>query len=253
MKISIITVTLFAAPLYGGDGKLDGVLIGYVEMRKYAIPNRYLLTEHDLVILKFASEQLHSALERLTYIELIQKMNGQLSDMAVRDQLTGLYNRQGFEKNMQEWGREKGPNKVIIYIDLDNFKYYNDNFGHELGDYVLVHVAQVLKNAVKNIGYAVRYGGDEFVIVLNERDVQFGKKVVQSIFDKLENEVLASIQEKIGKQHVIPKEKRLTASVGIAECKESGAIAEALSNADKALYSVKKSTKNNFIVWGEMN
>ena len=97
MKISIITVTLFAAPLYGDDGKLDGVLIGYVEMRKYAIPNRYLLTEHDLVILKFASEQLHSALERLTYIELIQKMNGQLSDMAVRDQLTGLYNRQGFE------------------------------------------------------------------------------------------------------------------------------------------------------------
>lgn len=246
-------VTLFAAPLYNDDGRLGGVLMGYVEMRKYAIPNRYLLTEHDLVILKFASEQLHSALERLTYVELIQKMNRQLSDMAVTDQLTGLYNRQGFEKNMQEWGREKGPNKVIIYIDLDNFKYYNDNFGHELGDYVLVCVAQVLKNVVESVGYAVRYGGDEFVIVLNEKDIGFGKTIARSIFDKLENEVLPDIQEKIGKKHIIPEEKRLTASMGIAECKESGAIAEALSNADKALYSVKKSTKNNFVVWGEMN
>lgn len=246
-------VTLFAAPLYNDDGRLGGVLMGYVEMRKYAIPNRYLLTEHDLVILKFASEQLHSALERLTYVELIQKMNRQLSDMAVTDQLTGLYNRQGFEKNMQEWGREKGPNKVIIYIDLDNFKYYNDNFGHELGDYVLVCVAQVLKNVVESVGYAVRYGGDEFVIVLNEKDIGFGKTIARSFFDKLENEVLPDIQEKIGKKHIIPEEKRLTASMGIAECKESGAIAEALSNADKALYSVKKSTKNNFVVWGEMN
>ena len=91
-----------------------------------------------MVILKFASEQLQSALERLTYMQVIQKMNDQLSDMAVKDQLTGLYNRQGFEKNMEEWSSRKDLYKAVIYIDLDNFKYYNDNFGHELGDYVLV-------------------------------------------------------------------------------------------------------------------
>lgn len=245
-------VTLFAAPLYSNDGNINGILIGYVEMRKYAIPNRYLLKENDLVILKFASEQLHSALERLQNMELIQQMNGQLSDMAVTDQLTGLYNRQGFEKNMQEWGRDKGPNKVIIYIDLDNFKYYNDNFGHELGDYVLVRFSQMLKQAVENIGYAVRFGGDEFVLVLNGKDADFGKTVVKSIFEKLEKEVLADIRKKIGADTVIPKEKFLGFSAGIAECKEIGGIKEALNNADKALYSVKRSTKNNFVVWGEM-
>ncbi len=245
-------VTLFAAPLYRSDGALNGVLIGYVEMRKYAIPNRYLLKENDLVILKFASEQLQSALERLTYMDVIQKMNEQLSSMAVTDQLTGLYNRQGFEKNMQEWGFDKGPNKVIIYIDLDNFKYYNDNFGHELGDCVLVRFAQVLKETVKNVGYAVRYGGDEFVLVLNEKDVEFGKTVAQSIFDKLEKEVLPDIREQIGVHHIIPEEKRLSCSVGIAGCKESSDITEALSNADKALYYIKKSTKNNYMVWDEL-
>ena len=148
-------VTLFAAPLYGNEGELSGVLIGYVEMRKYAIPNRYLLKEHDLVILKFASEQLHSALDRLNYMELIQRMNGQLSDMAVTDQLTGLYNRQGFEKMVRQRDCQEENKKAVIYIDLDNFKYYNDNFGHELGDYVLVRFAQVLKNVVYGIGYAV--------------------------------------------------------------------------------------------------
>ncbi len=246
-------VTLFAAPLYGNDGSLTGVLIGYAEMRKYAISNRYLLKEHDLVILKFASEQLHSALERLNYIELIQQMNGQLSDMAVTDQLTGLYNRQGFEKLMDEWKKKTNINKVIVYLDLDNFKYYNDTFGHELGDYVLVRFSRVLKDAVKKSGYAVRYGGDEFVLVLNDKDAQFAKEIVRNIFDLMITTVNPDVQRRIGEGHVVPKEKHLTCSVGISECKESGNIMEAMNNADKALYYVKKSTKNNYVVWDEIN
>lgn len=245
-------VTLFAAPLYGSEGELRNVLIGYVEMRKYAIPNRYLLKDNDLVILKFASEQLHSTLERLMYMDVIQKMNEQLSDMAIKDQLTGLYNRQGFEGVMQEWNYQTELNKTVIYIDLDNFKYYNDNFGHELGDYVLVRFAQVLAEAVKNIGYAVRYGGDEFVLVLNDSNAEGAKNVVKDIFKKLEAEVLVDIQSQIGTGHIIPEEKKLGFSAGIAECKEQGGVREALNNADKALYYIKKSTKNDYVVWDEL-
>ena len=174
-------VTLYAAPLYGNDGELRNVLFGYVEMRKFAIPNRYLLKENDLIILKFATEQLHSAMERLAYMDVIHRMNEQLSDMAIKDQLTGLYNRQGFEGVMQEWDDQNVPRKAVIYIDLDNFKYYNDNFGHELGDYVLVRFAQLLKDAVANSGYAVRYCGDEFVLVLNDKDVAYAKEVPKMI------------------------------------------------------------------------
>lgn len=242
-------VTLFAAPLFGDDGKLSGVLIGYVEMRKYAIPNRYLLKESDLVILKFASEQLHIALERLNYIELIKQMNGQLSDMAVTDQLTGLYNRQGFNKLIKTWDCNKDNNKIVIYIDMDNFKYYNDSFGHELGDYVLVRFSQVLKEVTENVGCAVRYGGDEFVIILNNKDISFAKQLVESIFKKLENEVIPDIKERIGAGHIIPKEKMLSCSVGISKCKENDDVSQALNNADKALYHVKKTTKNNYEVW----
>ena len=245
-------VTLFAAPLYGNDGELGGVLIGYVEMRKYAIPNRYLLKENDLVILKFASEQLHSALERLKYMELIQRMNGQLSDMAVTDQLTGLYNRQGFEKMVQHCDCQEETKKAVIYIDLDNFKYYNDNFGHELGDYVLVRFAQVLKDAVYGTGYAVRYGGDEFVVVMDDKDVQFAKGVVEELIESLQTDVVTAIQKRIGTQHIIPENKRLSCSIGIAECQACGSITEALNNADKALYHIKRTTKNGYAVWDEL-
>ena len=244
-------ITLFAAPLYSNSGELENILIGYVEMRKYAIPNRYLLKEHDFVILKFASEQLHSTLERLMYMHVIQKMNEQLSDMAIKDQLTGLYNRQGFEGIMQEWSDFASVKKSVIYIDLDNFKYYNDHFGHDLGDYVLVRFSKMLQDVIKDIGYAVRYGGDEFVVIFNDKDIAFAEKMVQSIFERLRNEVFADILDKIGKDHVIPEDKILGFSAGIAECKESGGVLKALSNADKALYKIKKGTKNDYAIWSE--
>ena len=158
-------VSLFAAPLIGGDGNLSGVIIGYVEMRKYAMPHRYLLNENNLVVLKLACEQLYNTIERLNYTEVIQQMNAQLKDMAITDLLTGMYNRQGLDKIVMEC-KSKDCNKILVYVDLDNFKYYNDTFGHELGDRVLVRFSKMLKNIVENIGYAIRYGGDEFVLIL---------------------------------------------------------------------------------------
>ncbi len=245
-------VTLFAAPLYNDDGSLANVLIGYVEMKRYAMPNRYLLKESDLVILEFVSEQLQKTLERLNYIGVIQKMNEKLSDMAITDQLTGLYNRQGFEKLMREWSSQREFNKVIVYLDLDNFKYYNDTFGHELGDYLLVCFSQVLRNVVEDIGDIVRYGGDEFLVILNEQDTENAKSVVENIFIRLESEVAVMVQKRIGEWYIIPEEKRLTCSAGIAACRENTDIMKTLNNADKALYYVKRSTKNNYVVWEEL-
>ena len=242
-------VTLFAAPLYGNNNELYGVVIGYVEMRKYAIPNRYLLNEHDFTVLKFACEQLHSTMERLNYVELIQRMNSQLSDMAVRDQLTELYNRQGFEKMMYEWSESTGGKQAVVYIDMDNFKYYNDTFGHELGDYVLVQFSGILKDMVEDSGYAVRFGGDEFVIVLNDKDAHYAEGVVKGIFDRLNNQLIPELQDRIGREHVIPDNKKLSFSAGIADCKAGDNISEVLNHADKALYSVKKKSKNGYLVW----
>lgn len=248
-------ITMFAAPLNNGEGKLASVIIGYVEMRNNLIGNRHLLKEHDLVILKFVSQQLYVAIERLNYLNLIRRMNSQLSDMAVTDLLTGLYNRQGFEKRIAEDQRKETEENVIIYLDLDNFKYYNDTFGHEIGDFVLVRFAQILEKVVDNIGYAVRYGGDEFVLVLNGKDVEFAKKLAKNIFYMLADGLSRDIERRIGYSVIIPMDKQLSCSIGIAACNgySMGNVKEALNKADKGLYYVKKTSKHNYIVWDELN
>lgn len=249
-------ITLYAYPLIGADGNVNSVLIGYVEMRNNFIGNRYLLQDHNLAVLNFFSNQLYVAIERIDYLELINRMNSQLSDMAVTDLLTGLYNRQGFEKKIQEdveKEKEKDSENVIIYIDLDNFKYYNDTFGHEIGDFVLKRFAQILEKVVDTIGYAVRYGGDEFVLFIRNRDIEFAKKVAKNIFFKMKDTLYADIESRTGSAVEIPMEKKLSCSIGIASCigYEKEIVLEALNKADKGLYYVKKSTKNNYVVWEE--
>jgi diguanylate cyclase (GGDEF)-like protein len=179
-------------------------------------------------------------------------MNGQLSNMAVTDQLTGLYNRQGFENLMNKWTMYQKIQKIIVYMDMDNFKYYNDTFGHELGDYVLIRFSKMLMEKVKNYGHAVRYGGDEFVVILDEKDISFAKVFAKDILNQLEESVINGIHERIGRDVIIPANKKLTCSIGIAECNNSNQVTEALSRADAALYYVKKNTKNNYVVWDEI-
>lgn len=247
-------ITLYGYPMIDSDGEVTSVLLGYVEMRKSFIGNRYLLQEQDFVILQFFSSQLYRAIERLEYMELINRMNSQLRDMAVTDLLTGLYNRQGFERKLSEREKDKDRESVFIYIDLDNFKYYNDTFGHEVGDFVLVRFAQLLERVVDGIGYAVRYGGDEFVIVLYGKDIEFGKRVAKNIFFMMSDSFNATIEKRIGRENQIPKDKRLSCSMGISSCKGSNPqqVQEALNNADKGLYYVKKTTKSNYVVWDEI-
>lgn len=248
-------ITFFATPLVNSEGELDSIIFGYVEMRNNYIGNRYLLMDHDFVILKFFSNQLFVALERLKHLELINRMNHQLSAMAVTDLLTGLYNRQGFEKLINEdRARNNEEENVMIYIDLDNFKYYNDTFGHEIGDFVLVRFAQMLERVIDDCGYAVRYGGDEFVLVINGRDVEFGKKIAQNLFFMLTDGLNGAIERKIGHAVIIPPEKQLSCSMGIATFKgyDAQKVTEALNKADKGLYYVKKTTKNSFVVWDEL-
>ena len=248
-------VTLFAFPMLTEEGEVSGVMLGYVEMRDNTIGKRNILQEQDFTMLKFFSNQLYISLEKLQYLELIKRMNSQLSDMAVTDMLTGLYNRQGFEKRIQEdQGKEQVEN-IILYIDLDNFKYYNDTFGHELGDFVLLRFAQLLARVVsESNGYAVRYGGDEFVIVINDRDIEYGKKVAKNIFFMLSAELNNDIARRIGMDVIIPKEKQLSCSIGIASCYgyDKEQVREALDKADKGLYYVKRNTKNNYVVWDEL-
>ena len=113
--------------------------------------------------------------------------------------------------------------------------------------------AEIFKNITKDHGYANRYGGDEFVIVITDSSEEEGVEAAKSIYAKLdETDGFAErLREKMGNDFTIPPERRVSCSIGIATAEEftMDAINAAMKRADDALYYVKKTTKRNYKVW----
>ena len=163
------------------------------------------------------------------------------------DPLTGLYNKQGFTKKLQEYAK-KDIKLAILYIDLDNFKYYNDTFGHYIGDKILVMFSKRLKKALNKNDIAVRYGGDEFIMVKEMNDINEIVEMVSIFSESIKTDFRAEVMRKIEKQVDIPNNKLLSCSIGISKlsCKTKEEINDALRLADKGLYIVKRRNKGGY-------
>lgn len=152
------------------------------------------------------------------------------SEQAIKDPLTGLYNRRGFEKMYESISSGKQVN--IIAIDIDHFKQVNDRFGHDAGDKVLQELATLLKEICRENDFICRFGGEEFVVVIPE---------------KKSDEVI-DIAERIRKQTettIFPFVGHLTLSAGVASSQYFGEdINELLRRADEFLYVAKRSGRN---------
>ena len=169
---------------------------------------------------------------------------------AVTDELTGLLNRQGYYKLIEQRlnsslvvGHEF--NCAFLYIDLDHFKYYNDTFGHQVGDEILKKFASIFKTACKGKGFAVRFGGDEFVIIINNPTKTRITSVCNKIYSSIEKEDgFKKIVEKFLPEEVnIPKEHRATCSIGYEinnQIISMADISEMEKHADATLYYIKK-------------
>lgn len=251
--------SLICVPVYE-ENKLQHLFITYIESHGNFSKNYLQFRDDALTIFKFAYLQLIDASHRLRSRMEIQEMNVKLEKTAVTDLLTGLLNRQGFSKYLEEefsrMSANNGNNNVpttVLYIDLDNFKYYNDTFGHDIGDVLLVSFSKLFKSLVGDKGYSVRYGGDEFLVILPNATEDAGVDLALSIYKKLDetNGFEGEIKAKMGRNFNVDKKNRVSCSIGIATSKTSNmaSITETLKNADSALYVVKKSTKRNYRVW----
>lgn len=158
----------------------------------------------------------------------------------VEDALTGVYNRRYFEISLRDEVyralRLKYP-LTLIMIDLDKFKWYNDNLGHKAGDNVLISVGEVLCHSTRiNVDKVCRYGGDEFMIILPYTSYKEAIKVVERIFKNWD---------------LLPYQP-VTLSVGIAQLINRGdldkTISDLINRADAAMYKAKKIEGNSFIV-----
>ncbi len=165
----------------------------------------------------------------------------QLHEEAVRDPLTGLFNRRYMnllaEMEFKKTKRYSHPLSVLM-IDIDHFKNINDKYGHKVGDLVLKHVAQEIKNHIRSSDIPIRYGGEEFVIILpnTTKDSAF------TLAERIRNHIEATPILVDG------AEIRCTVSIGISsmdDCPET--FEELVNNSDKKMYLAKQSGRNRTV------
>lgn len=251
--------SMVCVPFYVNE-KLDSLFISYICMKDNwnSVTSKYMLDESDLNIFSLSYRQLVNALEMLHKQQQIRVINQQLENAAITDYLTSLLNRDGFYGNIQKYIEHAKNTKerldlTILYIDLDNFKFYNDTFGHDVGDLILKNIASLIRVAAGPNGFAVRFGGDEFLIVLRTSDSQLGSCVAENVLNEIRshNGYQDEISKMLGRDITIPIEKTVSASIGIAvtpNVTSDDDITNALKRADATLYKIKHSTKSDFMV-----
>ncbi|MBN2040344.1 MAG: diguanylate cyclase [Spirochaetes bacterium] len=179
--------------------------------------------------------------ERFSEIKrLFSAKKRNLSDLAYRDTLTGLYNRRSFEKKLaDEWKRRKRYRRPLglIMIDIDHFKEVNDTYGHQKGDSVLQTVAGIINDNVRSSDFPCRYGGEEIAIILSETLPENAGKVAE----KLRLLVETQVKEIEG--------ILVTISLGVSSYADNmNDPGDIIKAADSCLYKAKDAGRNRVVV-----
>ncbi|WP_310439803.1 diguanylate cyclase [Sulfuricurvum sp.] len=171
-------------------------------------------------------------------LDSIQDYYEKLQELSDRDYLTGLYNRRKFEEFLTYEVKRSVRHRhkfTVLMIDLDNFKYINDTYGHASGDLVLKEVTNIFGSNLRNADVLARIGGDEFAVILPETSYESGYAVVEKLRSSLEVTPISLMFDQVS----------LTASFGIAEYPEQGENIETLlTGSDLAMYKAKRAGKN---------
>jgi len=186
---------------------------------------------HMVERLRLGRQELDAMNERL------RQQNEELERLSTSDSLTGLYNRRYLTQRLSEElvrsYRHKGSFSVLM-ADVDEFKKYNDAFGHPAGDEVLKKVAGILLNSTRSEDCTARYGGEEFAVLLTGTSGDVASEVAERIRARVEAQQFAG--------------RKITLSIGFAEFPADGQTAEeVIANADEALYAAKRAGRNRVI------
>ena len=182
-------------------------------------------------------------IEQLTETELynknleLQKMNEELKRLSSTDQLTKLFNRrkmhEELDKEYKRASRYKNPFSIIMF-DIDFFKKINDTFGHQAGDAVLSELSHLVKKIIRATDVASRWGGEEFLILCPETNLNQASILAEKIRSNVEN-------------YNFPVDKTVTVSIGVSEFRKDSSIENIIEQADERLYKAKNSGRNKVV------
>lgn len=174
-------------------------------------------------------------------IDVTENIEGkEYAEMAKHDQLTGLNSRNYLEyllDNEFQKTKQEQTNFMLMMMDVDRFKYFNDHYGHGFGDKVLIHVAQKISENIRKTDICGRYEGDEFLVILPKTVIDEAKRIAGRILEVVSQLSVGDTTVDIG------------LSIGIVSQFNERKVSEIIEKADKAMYRAKQSGGNQFNVY----
>jgi diguanylate cyclase (GGDEF)-like protein len=168
-----------------------------------------------------------------------------LKYQSVRDPLTGLFNRRHMEESLQRLllrAARNGSSLAVLMADIDYFKRFNDAFGHEAGDVLLRDLGTLLVAEIRGGDIACRYGGEEFLLILADADLQAAGRCAENLLQKVRSMQIHHRSETL---------RRITLSIGVAGFPQHGTtVSQIVTAADRALYKAKEAGRDRVIVLG---
>lgn len=222
-----------------GSGKFpypEGTEIGRRGAETAIIEDKFTSLRH-----KLKDEDLAAEFKKIEHV--VKKSRKRLSSLAHEDKLTGLYNRQYFDKiSKKEFmdAKRNNFNLSILFIDIDHFKKVNDTYGHSVGDDALCAVAQLIRLSCRKSDIVARYGGEEIVVILPDTASTDAIKVGNDI-----NKIIARQTKNI-------LSFKITVSIGVSTFPDDGStLKEIIEKADKAVYQAKRAGRNRVFTYDE--
>lgn len=217
------------------DSRVEGLRIGADDYVCKPFDERELLARVDgMLRIKDMHDDVHRARKRL-------------ERLAIRDELTGLYNYRYLQSRLdEEFKRAERYREPLscAMIDIDHFKTFNDRFGHDVGDVVLRTIAERLLAAVREVDVVARYGGEEFLLVLPSTHLAGALTVADRVWRTVGEQPVTLTDERT---------ERITVSVGVALYPSRGVASRdaLLKAADRALYRAKEDGRDRICVFSE--
>ena len=206
-----------------------------------SIEKAYEIGGIDYVTKPFKPKELLARVNRELQLQDLQK---KLKELASTDPMTRLYNRRFFTtmaSHSLDLAKRNKKTLSLVMIDIDKFKNVNDTYGHQVGDDVIIHLANVFLENKRDSDIVCRYGGEEFVILFPNTSIEGAKKVAEKIREKVEASTINLAAN---------KSLKYTISLGVAQVEVESEIniEQALKRADDALYEAKESGRNRVVI-----
>jgi len=199
-----------------------------------AVSNNIIAWIAAMIIFKKFINEFESQKEIESKNKKLNEVNKKLKEISDIDRLTGIYNRRKLEDVLTDVYNkaERYQNDFsLIILDLDHFKNVNDKYGHQVGDMVLKEISSLLLDSIRKVDYCGRWGGEEFLIILPETNIEDALKLAKRLRNIVE-------------RHSFSRVDNLTSSFGVAAYSKDKELEDLFREADQALYRAKEKGRN---------